>query len=183
MFYVSSYTSLFSPFLQYSILVWGLTWETHMDPVFLLQKRVIGAISFGLFSSPSIPTFSNLKILRLHNPFKLKLLSFVHDCVSKISLSCFHSFFELVGSVHQYGTGQASKNNIFVTHKNTVQYGLRSVSYFCANCWNGIHANIKFPHLLVAFIKNSKPSSLKITTNHRSPMSRAITFHPIIKLT
>ena len=30
------YNSLFSPFLQYGILVWGLTYETYTNPVFLL---------------------------------------------------------------------------------------------------------------------------------------------------
>ena len=40
------YNSLFSPFLQYGILVWGLTYETYINPVLLLQKRVIRAISF-----------------------------------------------------------------------------------------------------------------------------------------
>ena len=35
---VCLYNSLFSSFLQYGILVWGLTHETHINPVFLLQK-------------------------------------------------------------------------------------------------------------------------------------------------
>ena len=41
------YNSLFSPFLQYGILVWGLTYETYINPVFLLQKRVIGQFLFN----------------------------------------------------------------------------------------------------------------------------------------
>ena len=98
------YNSLFSSFLQYGILVWGLTHETHINPVFLLQKRVVRAISFEHFTSSSTPIFFNLKILKLHDLFKLKLLSFVYDCVNKTSPSCFHSLFPLAGSVHQYGT-------------------------------------------------------------------------------
>ena len=53
---------------------------------------------------PTIPILSNLKILKLYDLFELKLLSFVSDCVNKISPTCFHSFFALVESVHQYGT-------------------------------------------------------------------------------
>ena len=89
---VSLYNSLFSPFLQYGILVWGLTYETHINPVFLLQKRVIRAIAFEHFTSLTTPLFSDLKILKLHDLFQLKLLFFVYDCVNKISPSCFHSF-------------------------------------------------------------------------------------------
>ena len=43
------YNSLFSPFLQCGILVSGLTHESYINPVFLLQKRVVRAISFEHF--------------------------------------------------------------------------------------------------------------------------------------
>ena len=94
------YNSLFSPFLQYGILVWGLTFESYINPVLLLQKRVIRAIAFEHFTSSTTPLFSDLKILKLHDLFKLKLLTFVYECANKISPSCFHSFFDLVESVH-----------------------------------------------------------------------------------
>ena len=86
------YKSLFSPFLQYGILVWGLTYETYINPVFLLQKRVVRAISCAHFTSASSPIFSEIKILKLQDLFKVKLLCFVYDCVNRISPSCFRSF-------------------------------------------------------------------------------------------
>ena len=137
------YNSLFSPFIQYGILVWGLTYDIYINPVFLLQKKVIRAISFENFTAPSTPLFSDLKILKLRDLFQLKLLSFVYDCINKISPSCFHSFFELVESVHQCGTRQVTNNDIFMTQKNTLQYGLRSVRYCAAKFWNDIPVDIK----------------------------------------
>ena len=98
------YNSVFSPCLQYGILVWGLTYETHITPVFLLQKRVLRAISFEHFTSPSTPLFVNMNSLKLQHLFHLKLLTFVYQCVNKTSPTYFHSFFNLVDSVHQYGT-------------------------------------------------------------------------------
>ena len=65
------YNSLFLSFLQYGILVWGLNHETHINPVFLLQKRAIRAISFEHFSSSSTLIFFNLKTLKLHDLFSL----------------------------------------------------------------------------------------------------------------
>ena len=64
-----------------------------------------------------------------------------------------------------------------------MQYGLRSVHYFGAKCWNDIPIDIGIHHLLVAFVKSSKPSSLKTITNHRSPKLKAITLHQIMELT
>ena len=68
------YNSIFSPFLQYGILVWGLTHDSYTNPVFLLQKRVVRAISFENFTSHSTHIFLNLNILKLHDLFQLKYL-------------------------------------------------------------------------------------------------------------
>ena len=38
---VSLYNSLFFSFLQYGIVVWGLTYDTHTKPIFLLQTSPI----------------------------------------------------------------------------------------------------------------------------------------------
>ena len=160
------YNSLFSPFLQYGTLVWGLTFETYINPVFLLQKRVIRAIAFEHFNSSATPLFSDLKILKLHDLFKLKLLSFVYDCVNKISPSCFHSFFDLVESVHQHSTRQVAKNYIFLTQKNTLQYGLRSVRYYGAKCWNEIPVGIKLLPSAISF--HCKLKAFLLESNHQS---------------
>ena len=89
---VSLYNSLFSSFLQYGIIVWGLNYEVHTTPIYLLEKRVVRAITFKSFTSPSTPIFSNLKILKLYDLFQLKLLTFVYESVNKISPVFFHNF-------------------------------------------------------------------------------------------
>ena len=160
------YNSLFSPCLQYGILVWGLTYETYVNPVFLLQKRVIRAISFEHFTSHSSPIFVNSKILKLHDPFQLKLLTFVYECVNKIAPSYFRSFFALVETVHQCGTRQANKNDIFLNQKSTVQYGLRSVRFFGAKCWNNIPMVIKNSPSACSF--RQKLKSFFFENNHQT---------------
>ena len=129
---------------------------------FLLQKKVIWATAFEHFTSPTTPLFSDLKILKLRDLFQLKLLSFVYGCVNKISPSRFHPFFNLVQSVHQLGTRQTTKNDFFLTLKNTAQYGLRLVRCFGAKCWNDIPMDVKSCPLQSVSIVNSKLSSLKI---------------------
>ena len=129
----------------------------------LLQKKILRAIIFENFTAPSTPIFHDLKILKLNDLFQLKLLSFVYESVNKISPTSFHSFFDLVESVHQHRTRQATRNNIFLTQENTLQYGLRSVRYFGAKYWNDIPIDIKrspskkiFHRKLKAFFFESK---------------------------
>ena len=114
------------------------------------------AISFEHFTSSSRPIFFNLKILKLHDLFKLKLLSFIYDCVNKKSPSCFHSLFPLAGSVHQYGTRLVGKYDIYIIRKNTLQYGLRPVRYFGAKCWNTIPMHIKISPTVCSFRQQLK---------------------------
>ena len=42
----------------------------------------------------------------------------------------------------KYGTRQVAKNDIFLTWKNTLQYGIRSVRHCGAKCWNDISVGI-----------------------------------------
>ena len=118
------YNSLFSPFFQYGILVWGLTYETCISHMLFFLKAVVRTIAFGNFTSHSTPIFSDLRILKLLNLFQLKLLSFEYESVHKISPTCFQNFFKSVAVIYQYGTRQAGKYDIFLTQKNTNQYCL-----------------------------------------------------------
>ena len=90
---ISLYTSLFSSFLQYGVTVWGLTHEVHTRPIYLLQKKVVRAIAFKSFSSPSTPIFSDLKILKLNDLFELKLLTFAHESVNMVFPVLYHNIF------------------------------------------------------------------------------------------
>ena len=62
---VSWYYSLFASFLQYGIIFWGLAYDTFTKPIYILQKKVLKAITFKNSSSPSTPIFHDLKILKL----------------------------------------------------------------------------------------------------------------------
>ena len=83
-------------------------------------------------------------------------MSFVYESVGKISPVCFHNFFRSLESVHEYGTRQAGKEDVFLPQKSTSQYGLRSMCYYVAKCWNGILAAIKKPPPVKNFCQKLK---------------------------
>ena len=82
---VSLYYSLFASFLQYGIVVWGLTYDTYIKPILILQKKVIQAIAFKNLSTPSTPIFLELHLLKLQDLCEMKLLTFVYESVTKLS--------------------------------------------------------------------------------------------------
>ena len=65
-------------------------------------------------------------------------------------------------SVHQYDTRQARKGDIFMTHKNTLHYGLRSIRYAGAKSWNDIPSSIKQSTSVMIFHQDLKLHILSI---------------------
>ena len=140
------YNALFMSFLQYGLIVWGQTYESYIDPIFKLQKKAVRAISFQPRLSHSLPIFKDLKLLTLSEIFELRPLTFVYDSVNKTSPSCFHNFFLLSSSVHQYSTRQASQGDLFLFRKNSLRYGLRSIQYLGTKLWNSLPWNSGMHH-------------------------------------
>ena len=162
----SLYNSLFSSFLQYGIIVWSLTYEIHTEPIYLLQKKVVRAITIKSFSSPSTPIFSELKILKVYDLLEFKLLSFAYESVNMISPIIFHNSFETLTAVHRYGTRQASKGDKFIAQENTLQCCLRSVRYAGAKFWNNTPRVIKQSTTVANFLHKYK-MHLFSTSYHR----------------
>ena len=59
------YFGIFYPFLSYGVQVWGLTYPTLLNPVFILQKEAVKAMTFCDIITPSLPLFNKLQLLRL----------------------------------------------------------------------------------------------------------------------
>ena len=96
---VSVYNALFLSFRQYGITVWGQTYTTYTEPIFKMQKSVVREISHQSYLAHSLPIFRELKLLRLSDIFKLKLLTFVFEASKMITPVCFHNFF-LIKFIH-----------------------------------------------------------------------------------
>ena len=134
----SLYNSLFLSFLSYGILVWGSTFESYLNPLLNLQKKVLRSIKFQPFSSPSTQIFQSLKVLKVLDILYLKILTFVYKSANKLSRFCFHDYFTLTSSVHRTGTRQATRCEIFMSTINTTLYGLKTIQHFGVKLWNTI---------------------------------------------
>ena len=130
------YNSLFSSFLSHGIAAWGLTFESYLNPLFRLHKRVLRCIKFAPFTAPSAPIFQSLKILKLEDTLHLNILTFAYKAINRLSPSCFHNYFQLNSTIHKIGTRQATRADLFKSLKNTTLYGLQTIQYFGSKLWN-----------------------------------------------
>ena len=65
-------------FLQYGITVWGQMCASYIDPIIKLQKKAVRIVSNQSLLCHTIPIFKTLKLLKLPDIFKLRLLTLNH---------------------------------------------------------------------------------------------------------
>ena len=74
------YCSLFHSFLSYGIAVWGSTYKSYFQKLFVLQKKIIKVMTFNKQTAHSTPIFANTQLLKIDDIHQLQLLTFVYDC-------------------------------------------------------------------------------------------------------
>ena len=140
---IDVYNSLFMSYLQYGIVVWGLTFASYIDCIAKVQKKAVRIISHQSYLSHSLPIFKELRLLRVSDIIQLKLLIFVYEAVNNIISSCFHEFFTYNSTVHSYNTRQSHRGDIFMVQTNSSLYGLKSIRYLGAKSWNELPMEIR----------------------------------------
>ena len=69
------YYSLIYSHLSYGIIIWGNTYTSTLQPLFILQKRVLRIMTFANYDSHSSPIFRQLELLKIND------LVFIHTAV------------------------------------------------------------------------------------------------------
>ena len=63
---ITLYYFLLYPYLQYCVSVWGSTYPSNLNRIFMLQKRAVRIIAKESFDAHTDPIFKNLKILKFN---------------------------------------------------------------------------------------------------------------------
>ncbi len=111
------YFALVYPYLQHCITVWGSTYASNTNRLFVLQKRVLQIIDKLGFGTPTTPTFCNYKILKFEDIHIFKLGKFIFQYQHKLLPTCLESALLEVNQVHNYATRKA--NNLYVPQCRT----------------------------------------------------------------
>ena len=59
-----SYSLIYS-YLTYGIVAWGHTYASTLNPIFLLQKKIVRIITFSSYLEHSNPLFKRLNLIKL----------------------------------------------------------------------------------------------------------------------
>ena len=95
---ISLYYTLVYPYLNYCTLAWGNTFTSHLEPIRIIQKKIVRIITFQPYSCHTSPLFHDLNFLKFDDIYKYRAV--VHIFHERGRGSCQRT--------HNYGTYQRS---------------------------------------------------------------------------
>ena len=142
------YYSYIYPYLTYCIEVWGCAAKSHLQALFILQKKIVRIMTFAPYLEHSAPIFSSLELLPIEKVF----INRVAIVMYKISCDMLP---ETMAKLY-------SKNKDHHTHdtrgKNLLRIpaGTKNFTYNSARIWNAISSQIDINVNLGKFKVNLK---------------------------
>ena len=143
----------------------GLTYPSLLEPITVLQKKILRITSFSEIKAPSEPLFDRLQILELNDMFQLQVASFFQECNNNIVLVYLRNYFTRISTIHRISSRKFMKNYLYPVFCDTVGYGLRSIHYSGVPLWNSLPMEIKDSNSLSNFkrkLKHHYPDNYKL---------------------
>ena len=122
------YYTLAYPFLTYSIIAWGNTYQTSLQPLFVLQKKPIRIITFSRFFEHTSPLFKDLNVIKLFDEVTVPIAVFMFKFKNQLLPTNFHVFFTLIKETNNYDTRPSSKMTDALP-KTRTNYGIFNIRY------------------------------------------------------
>ena len=139
---ISLYYSFIYPFLTYGLVVWGNTYLTSINPLFILQKRAVRTMTFCKFDEHSSPLFKQTNILKLSDLIKFQISIFMYKFHKNQLPAVFDSYFLSISKVHNYST-RLSSTHAYALPKARTNCGKFRTKFIGAKVWNALDADLK----------------------------------------
>ena len=98
------YNALIQPHLNLGVLLWGI----NIKRIYKLQKWAVRAITSSKYNSHTSPIFKKLKILRIHEIYKLNTLKFFFKYKKNLLPAYFNGMFQEIFLTHDHDTRHKS---------------------------------------------------------------------------
>ena len=133
---VNLYYSYVYPYLTYCIEVWGCAYPTHLQCLFLLQKKIIRIITFSHYLAHTEPLFMSLEILPLEKIFYHRCGLMMYKYHNNLLPCSISQLYAKNDSIHDHNT---RCSNLL-----RVPIGSKSFTSVSARIWNVLNNIIVF---------------------------------------
>eukprot|EP00732_Lithocolla_globosa_P000263 Lithocolla_globosa_v1_NODE_67_length_7144_cov_10.886601.p2 type:complete len:168 gc:universal NODE_67_length_7144_cov_10.886601:5648-6151(+) len=122
----------------YYIETWGnsITTIGYLQPLLIIQKKLVRMITFPDFNSHALPLFKKLRIMHIYNIFKFRISLMAHKyTISKTNIQFKNISF--AHDIHHQNTRFSTQNKIFV-HRYRSCFGQQTLSHKITMAWNSL---------------------------------------------
>ena len=154
---LSLYYALIYPFLTYGVIIWGNTYKTTLQPIFILQNKAIRIITSSRFDEHSSPLFKSLEIIKFLDLVTFYLAIFMYKYHNQLLPPFYISFFAKIGQIHNYNTRPSSEQSYYLPNPAT-NYGIFNIRFHGQSVCNSIDEDIKSSSL--SLFKNKMKQQL-----------------------
>ena len=159
---INVYYAIVYPFLLYGITVWGNASKTKLEPIHLMQKKIVRLITNndGLpWNGPlchTLPLFHKLKMLKIYEIYKAQVSKFVYKSLHNMGPDANIVKYYRTSEIHDHNTRLTVGGRLYVPSVRTTKYGLQALQVKGASIWETIPVDIQNSGTLHIFDKKLK---------------------------
>ena len=104
----SLYCSLVYPYLTYCVSVWGSTYQSNLNLIIILQKKIIRIISKVSFDAHTGVLFKEQQVLKFSDIYLYQIGNCMYLFKRGLLPNYFRDMFTLASQIHSYNTRNSS---------------------------------------------------------------------------
>ena len=144
------YYSLVYPYLTYCNPTWSSTYVTNLNRIFLIQKRIVHAITNAPYRAHSAPIFAQLKLLDIYKLNSFYTAKFMFSYIHSLLPPPFLHLFNRNNNFHNYNTRTASNYCPHICRTDIKQF---TILYQGPKVWNSLPTDITNSESRLSFKK------------------------------
>jgi hypothetical protein len=138
---VNLYNALIYPFLIYGITIWGNTYPSTIQHLYILQNKSIRII-ISKYDEHSSPLFKRMNIMKLPDLVSFQLVKFMYKFHSNLLPVAFDQFYIPVHEASNYSIRLAVKQSYYLP-KTRTNYGIFNIRFQGVKIWNSLEENVE----------------------------------------
>ena len=150
------YHSYIYPYLIYCIESWGTATNCHIDPLYILQKRILRILTFSNYDVPSELLFRYTNILPLCKLVHYRIGIMMYKYANYLLPPVINSLYTVNSDIHEHNTRQ---KHLLHTNKGSTNQFNKCFSNISARVWNALQKAIdvnvsasKFKHMSKTYL-------------------------------
>ena len=150
------YHSYIYPYFSYCIESWGNASNCHLDPLFVLQKRILRILTFSSYDVPSESLFKHTNILPLYKLVHYRIGIMLYKYANYLLPPVMNDLYTVNSDIHEHNTGQ---KHILHTNKGSTDPFNIAFSNISARVWNILQKTMdvnvsasKFKHISKTYL-------------------------------